>query len=62
MILLIKLSKVIALHVSRALGSAISAINSVCENVAVTMSVCNSLTHVHTHTQMDSAGFLVSTL
>ena len=52
MILLIKLSKVIALHVTTAAASAISVINGVCECPCVTLS----------HTQMDSAGFLVSTL
>lgn len=60
MILLIKLSGVIALHMSRAPSSAISAINGVSVSVTLCLSVCNSLSH--THTQMDTAGFLVSTL
>lgn len=54
MILLIKLSKVIALHATRALASAISAINGV--DVTFSLPVCNSRSHTHT------AGFSVSTL
>lgn len=50
MILLIKFSKVIALHVTRALASAIRPINGVCECGCDFRSVCVELSLPHSHT------------